>query len=192
MFFNQYKFKDILMRVSVGQNAIAFEEKDIFGNTVSFNSSLNSKVMLSFFRYASCPLCNLRINHLIRHYEKLSRAGLKVIAVFQSPVESITQYVGKQDAPFPIIADPEQNLYKRYGVTGSMLGMLRTSFRVKELSQSFGMGYLPGKIEGTFAMIPADFLINNEFVVERAFYGKDIGDHLPFEEVYTWLGIKGE
>lgn len=180
------------MKISVGQKAFEFEENDIFGNKISFDSSFNGKIMLSFFRYASCPLCNLRMNHLIRNYKKLSDAGLKIVAVFQSPAESIKHYVGKQDAPFPIIADPEQKLYKRYGVTGSMLGMLRSSFRVKDLSQSFGLGYLPGKIEGTFTMVPADFLINDQFVIERAFYGKDVGDHLPFAEIYSWLGINGD
>lgn len=180
------------MKISAGERAFEFEKNDIFGNKISFNSSLSEKIMLSFFRYASCPLCNLRMNHLIRNYKKLSDAGLKVITVFQSPTESIMQYVGKQDAPFPIIADPEQKLYKRYGVTGSILGMLRTSFRVKDLSQSFGLGYLPGKIEGTFTMIPADFLINDKFVIERAFYGNDVGDHLPFAEIYSWLGINDD
>ena len=177
------------MKISAGRKAIAFEKKDIFGETISFSPAINQKVMLSFFRYASCPLCNLRINTLIKRYDELTAAGLSIIAVFQSPVESIRNYVGKQDAPFPIIADPEQELYKLYGVTGSMLGMLKTSFRVKDLSQSFSMGYLPGKIEGTFTMIPADFLVNENFVIDRAFYGKDVGDHLPLTEVYSWLGM---
>lgn len=177
------------MKMSAGKKAIAFERKDIFGETISFNPTLHKKVMLSFFRYASCPLCNLRVNTLIKRYNELSAAGLSIIAIFQSPTESIKKYVGKQDAPFPIIADPEQELYKLYGVTGSMLGMLKTSFRVKDLSQSFSMGYLPGKIEGTFTMIPADFLVNEDFVIERAFYGSDVGDHLALSEVYSWLGM---
>jgi len=177
------------MKISAGNKAIAFEKKDIFGDTISFNSTLQKKVMLSFFRYASCPLCNLRVNSLIQRYHELNAAGLSIIAVFQSPVESIQKYVGRQDAPFPIIADPEQELYKLYGVTGSMLGMLKTSFRVKDLSQSFSKGYLPGKIEGTFTMIPADFLVNENFIIDKAFYGKDVGDHLALSEIYSWLGM---
>lgn len=178
------------MKISAGHKAFAFERNDIFGNKIHFDESLKQKTMLSFFRYASCPLCNLRVNNLIRNYDTLTQAGLRIIAVFQSPAESIKQYVGKQDAPFPIIADPNQELYKLYGVTSSMLGMLRTSFRVKDLSQSFSLGYLPGKIEGSFAMIPADFLVNENFVIETAFYGKDVGDHLALPEIYSWLGIQ--
>ena len=47
----------------------------------------------------------------------------------------------------------------------------------------FGKGYLPNKIEGSMTTMPADFLIDAAGVIRRAYYGKDEGDHLPFEEV---------
>jgi peroxiredoxin Q/BCP len=180
------------MRLSAGQKALAFDTTDIFGKKIALNETLHQKILLSFFRYASCPLCNLRVNHLIRNFEKMSASGLTVIAIFQSPIESIRTYVGKQDAPFQIIADPHQLLYKKYGVTGSMLGMLKSSLRIKDISQSFSLGFLPGKIEGSFTMVPADFLIDKNFVINTAFYGKDLGDHLPFDNIDSWLDTQAK
>ena len=50
------------------------------------------KVMLSFYRYAACPLCNLRVNDLINHYPDFNNKGLEMIAIFQSPTKSILKF----------------------------------------------------------------------------------------------------
>ena len=36
-------------------------------------------------------------------------------------------------------------------------------------------------------MVPADFLIDPDLTVQVAYYGSDIGDHLPIEKIYEWL-----
>ena len=35
-------------------------------------------------------------------------------------------------------------------------------------------------------IVPADFMINEEFIVDKAYYGKDFGDHIPIENVLEW------
>ena len=42
-------------------------------------------------------------------------------------------------------------------------------------------------MEGIKSMVPADFLIGPDLTVEVAYYGGDIGDHLPIENIYQWL-----
>jgi hypothetical protein len=36
-------------------------------------------------------------------------------------------------------------------------------------------------------MVPADFLIGPDLTVQVAYYGNDIGDHLPLEKINEWL-----
>ena len=117
------------MRIQAGQPAKKFEVEDIFGNKISLNDFKDKKLLLAFFRYASCPLCNLRVHQLIKHYPTFENKGLHLLAFFQSPVESIRKYVGKQDAPFSIIADPNHDVYRQYGVEKSWTGFLKGSFR---------------------------------------------------------------
>lgn len=38
-------------------------------------------------------------------------------------------------------------------------------------------------------VLPADFLIGPDLVIQTAYYGKDIGDHLPLEEIYRFVGM---
>ncbi len=48
-------------------------------------------------------------------------------------------------------------------------------------------GFLPGKMEGEKAMIPADFLIGPDLIAEKVYYGNDIGDHMPIRDIEAWL-----
>ena len=143
--------------------------------------------MLSFYRYASCPLCNLRIAQLIAQYPYLKEQGLHLVAFFQSPRQSILETVTKQDLPFPIVADPECAIYKLYGVESSLLGLLKGLLRLSEFWMAMKKGFLSVASDGDRTLIPADFLVAPDLVVERAYYGKDIGDHLPLEEIEAWL-----
>lgn len=40
-----------------------------------------------------------------------------------------------------------------------------------------------GKREGELARIPADFFVDEFGIIRKAYYGKNIGDHLPFEDI---------
>lgn len=141
---------------------------------------------LSFFRYASCPVCNLRVQKLIKNYASFSEKGLKIVAVFQSSSETIARYVGKQSAPFPIIADPEMRLYQLYGVESRWSGLFSVRV-IRAALAAFGQGFAPGRMDGPLHRVPGDFLLTPEGRVAVAHYGRDIDDHLSLEVINAWL-----
>ncbi len=173
------------MRIEEGSTAVNFTVEDIFGNKISMSDYKDKKLLLSFFRYASCPLCNLRIAQLIQNYDSLTSKGLHIIAFFQSPKESILEYVGKQDSPFPIIPDPGRQVYKLYGVESSKLGYIRGGVSYTMLT-ALKAGFKPGRKEGIKELLPADFLIEN-LTIKRAFYAKQIAEHIPLEQIWPFL-----
>jgi thioredoxin-dependent peroxiredoxin len=178
-----------VMKIQNGEPAKDFQVEDLFGKQITLGDFKGKKMMLSFYRYASCPLCNLRVHQLIQRYPDLHEKGLEMVAFFQSPPETIYRYVGKQDAPFSIVPDPDREVYKLYGVEGSLAGFLKASLKVGDLISAVRKGFLPGRIDGETTMVPADFLIGPALVVEKAYYGKDIGDHMPIQEIEAWLGV---
>jgi len=99
------------MKLTIGQMAPDFSTEDVFGHPISLRDYAGKRVLLSFFRNGACAMYNLQVHRLIQKYPDYHAQGLDIIAVFESPRESILQYVGKQDAPFPIIADPTASLY---------------------------------------------------------------------------------
>lgn len=143
-------------------------------------------VLLSFYRYASCPVCNLRVHSIIESFPQWSEQGLAVVGVFQSTKESIAQYVGRQDAPFPIVPDPDMVLYKRFGVESKWRGLMSINV-IAAAIQAFGKGFLPGKVEGPMHRTPADFLIDARGRIAVAHYGQDIDDHIPLDTIAQWL-----
>ena len=177
------------MKIKTGQPAKDFKAEDLLGNTVALQDFKGKRLMLSFYRYAACPFCNLRVHRLIQQHASLVERGLRLVAVFKSPRDSILKYAGKQNAPFPTIADPKRILYRLYGIDSSWTGFIRGALRMSSVTSALMKGFWPGKMEGIKSKVPADFLISPDLTVEVAYYGSDIGDHLPIEKIYQWLDI---
>jgi len=176
------------MKLVAGQKAPLFVTKDIFGNNVDLNKFQNQKILLSFFRYAECPLCNLQISKIIRHKDLFEKKGIKVIVVFESPAESLRLSIANRHGfDFSIIADTNRELYKLYKVHPSWVKTLRM-ISVKGFQHVFEAmkkGYKAvGKVEGTLHQIPADFLIGYENKIEIAQYGNSVIDHFSLEKLF--------
>ena len=179
------------MKLQSPQPAKDFQVTDIHGVPIALSDYAGKKLMISFYRYASCPLCNLRVHELIKRFPEFQTKGLHMLAFFQSPSARIQQYVGKQNVPFPLIADPMQLVYRRYGVGASWVGFGKALFKLPRVFDAVvKKRFLPGSMEGDPAMIPADFLIGPDLIVHHAFYGKDISDHIPIPEIENFLATQ--
>ncbi len=107
------------MQLQTGKIAPSFQTQDIFEQPITIGSPSQHWTLISFLRNGACALCNLRIHTMIGHYQEFKNLGLEVIAIFESPTESIRQNVTKQNVPFTLIGDPEAKLYELYGVQTS-------------------------------------------------------------------------
>lgn len=173
------------LRLKPGEKAPAFKTQDWQGNRIAPYGTHPGTILLSFFRYASCPLCNLRVRELITNYERFIENGVRIQAVFQSSAERIAHYVGTQSPPFPLIPDPDLKLYRLYGVESSWRGFARAwTLGIPQVYRAVvANGFLPGTMENDIHRIPADFLIAPDGKLLDVYYGRDIGDHIPLDRV---------
>lgn len=173
------------MRLKAGERAPAFRVQTTAGEVFDLNTPRKKPLLLAFFRYASCPLCNLRVHELIQNHKALSEVA-DIVLVFQSPTEKIEAYVGRQSVPYPIIPDPERRLYALYKVEASWGAFFKAwSFKAARVFRALVTHrFRPGSVEGEIHRVPADFLIDENNTIRTAFYGKDIGDHLPLTQIY--------
>jgi len=165
---------------------IDFGSYDYLGNKINLADYRGEKILLSFFRGASCPFCNLRIRQLIMQYHEFEKKNIEIIALFAATAEEISKYAGKQSAPFPIIPDPDLDLYVKYGIEESFSGMFKVMLKPGELLKVMTSGFFNVKTIHKKPILPADFLIDENQVIYRVYYGKDYGDHVPIEDVLTW------
>jgi len=175
-------------RLKPGDSAPKFDVKDLSGNRLTLEDYRGKKLLLCFFRFASCPYCNLRVHDLIQRIPELRSQGLYVVAVFQSPAKTIQKYVGKQQPPFPIIPDQNGVLYESYKLETSWKGiLLALLFRFGDMMRALMMGFRPGSIDGHLGQLPGEFLIGEELTILEAYYGNDVGDYLPFDIIESYL-----
>ncbi len=171
------------MRLTSGVKAKNIRLPAIDGSTFDFESVKGKPFMLSFLRFASCPFCNLRVNELVKRFEEFGN-DFTIIAVFDSSLENLIRHTEGHKAPFFILADEHNKYYREYGVEHSISGVLKGMLlRMPTLFKAMFKGYIPTTIKGSITTMPADFLIDRGGIIQVAYYGKDEGDHLPFDKV---------
>jgi len=177
------------MRLNTSQLAAPFSAETVEGQTISLAQFAGKPLLLMFMRYASCPMCNLRLHDFARQYAPLHQRGLEVVVFFHSSAVSIRAHAGGRHYPFPLVADPDLRVYRAYGVETSwlrfLLSMAKPSFYVdwvRSLRYRFW-----GGVARQMAKMPADFLIGPDGRIASAHYGSDIGDHIPLSEIDAFL-----
>lgn len=171
------------MKQKTGDKAPFIQLPSIDGTMFDSRSLDGKPYMVSFFRFASCPFCNMRIHELVKRYDELGD-NFNIIAIFDSPLTNLIEHTEGHKALFSIIADAENIYYKSYNIERSAVGVFRGMiFRMPTLLKGLFKGYLPLVFKGNLFTMPADFLIDKNGVIQNAYYGKDEGDHLAFEEV---------
>ena len=169
------------MRLKAGDKLTNINLPAIDGTIFDSDSVKGKPVMLSFFRFASCPFCNLRVNELVQRFEEFGDE-FTIIAIFDSPLDNLTRHTARHEAPFPILADESNQYYKEYSIEHSIIGVLKGMFfRMPKMFKGMFKGYVPLVFKGSLTTMPADFLIDRDGVIQTAYYGKDEGDHLPFD-----------
>ncbi len=174
------------MRIKSGTQAPIVELPQLDGSIFSTASLEGRPYLLSFYRFAGCPFCNLRMHQLVQRYGELGD-DFELVAVFDSPLDNLQEHTSRHDAPFPVLADAENTYYRAFGIEKSVLGVLKGMiFRFPTLMKGMAKGYVPLKIKGSMITMPADFLVRPDGVVQYAHYGQDEGDHMPFDDVVSF------
>jgi peroxiredoxin len=174
-----------MMRLTAPAPAPLLKLVDIDGQSIAVGGR-GRRTLLSFFRDAACPFCNLRIYELTAHHRALSSLGLDVIAVFQSTPADVRRFVARQPRPFRLVADPHGETHDVYGLEHSLWRKLKAVVtRVPALLRGLRIVGLAGL--RTNNRMPADFLIDEHGRLAEAWYGSDAGDRIPFERIELFL-----
>jgi len=85
---------------------------------------------------------------------------------------------------FPLFLIRKLDLYRKYHVESSWIKYILGAFT---FIKAVFHGFIPGKMEGDKAIVPADFLINEDGTIHTAYYGNNIGDHIPIELINEFI-----
>ncbi len=171
------------MKLQVGMKAPEFSGETLEGHQISLEALRGKNLLLKFYRYATCPVCNLHVQGFVKEHEALAKAGLTTVMVFHSTRDYSEENFGTK-APFDIVADPEKQIFRDYGVEASWRGLFSLAV-IRDYAKAIVKGFfslpLLGNAGGDKGQ-PADFLIDGEGVIRYAHYGKHFSDSTTASE----------
>ncbi len=144
--------------------------------------SPHSLVQMQLRRFAACPICNLHVREVARRHDEIAAAGITEVVVFHSDADEMRRY--QDDLPFAAVADPEQTLYREFGVQSSVRSILnprawRAGARGVRLTGVWG----PISARENHLSQPADFLIASDGSVLARKYGAHADDQWTVDEL---------
>ncbi|MFL2642739.1 MAG: redoxin domain-containing protein [Dehalococcoidia bacterium] len=75
------------MKIKIGDKLENIKLKSISGEDFELGKTKGKKILLSFYRFAACPMCNLRINELMKSYDSFGKNFMHV-AIFDSKIDN--------------------------------------------------------------------------------------------------------
>jgi peroxiredoxin len=167
--------------IALGEQAPDFRLSNDAGEEVWLKQRLQSgPVVVSFFRGAWCPICNLQLRALHRALLAIREAGGSVIGVHPD----LARFGEAEDLPgFDIVCDPDQSVIRAY----------RLQFTVPEQVQQIYTSTINTDIsrhnaDGSWRLpVPGTFVIDQEGLVRRRHVTADFTRRMEPEEVVKAL-----
>ncbi|MBI3511976.1 MAG: thioredoxin-dependent thiol peroxidase [Bacteroidetes bacterium] len=108
-------------------------------NTFDKKIASGKKIVLYFYPEDNTPGCTAQACSLRDNYSLLLKQGFYVIGVSANTVKKHQNFIKKYELPFPLIADTEKKLIKKFDVWGKKQfmgriydGIVRTTFIIDE------------------------------------------------------------
>lgn len=174
-------------RLEVGQTVDAFTVDTIAHGTQRVPA--DGLVHLQFRRFAGCPVCNLHLRSFARSIDAIHAAGVRTIAFFHSPAESMRPYQG--DLPFATVADPERRFYRAFRVEQATFAVAHPKVMLSAMRGLFTAPSNPFAGGGGQTGLPADFLLSPGGRLLAVHYGEHAADHWEVEELLRLASSHG-
>lgn len=179
------------MRLEPGSPAPRFIGQSIAGRRVSLDQLRGRPLLLKFYRFATCPVCNLHMHRFIQEYDAVAAAGLTTIVFYHSPADKLAE-TQREAAPFDLVPDPKKRIFEAYGVEHGLRGLLSPTV-MRDYLNALAAGYPPGLLtsDGGITVNPADFIVDESGRVAMARYGKHYADSLDATDVVSaWRALR--
>jgi peroxiredoxin len=177
-------------KARVGDTLPTLELAATSGRPVTIPDPAGDFVHLQLRRFAGCPICNLHLRSIVMRHDEIRSHGIREVVVFHSTAAELTKY--ESELPFPLIADPERELYRRLGVERGPSALLKaralramiagqTAALVRRSAMRGPLG--PITPTGGLLGLPADFLIAPDGRLAALKYGKHAYDQWTVDEL---------
>ncbi|MEV0371185.1 peroxiredoxin-like family protein [Streptomyces sp. NPDC050636] len=169
--------------LDVGASAPGFSLPSADGRTVTLDGLLaDGPVVLTFYRGAWCPFCNIALRALQQHHAEITARGAQLVAVSpQIPDESLT-LSEKHELAFDVLSDVGSDTAKQYGLSFDLPADLAAVYD----SFGFDLQRVNGGHPHTLPL-PATYVIDRTATIRWAFVDTDYTARAEPADILTAL-----
>lgn len=121
--------------LKVGDQLPSFEGINQDETTVKSSDFAGKKLVVFFYPKASTPGCTAEVCNLRDNYSVLQEQGYQLLGVSADNAKRQKNFIEKNNLPFDLIADTEQDVINKFGVWQlkkfmgrEFMGIVRTTF----------------------------------------------------------------
>jgi len=127
------------------------------------------------------------VAQLRRNKKKFEKAGARVVLVGMGTPSESAEFAAKFNIPFPIIADPQKKLYRKFKLKQmSTLGFFSPSVALKGVVAIVG-GHGIGMPQGDIRQLAGVFIINTAGQIIFSHFSNNPADHPDAETIISAL-----
>lgn len=173
--------------IEAGEPAPSFALPDARGQLVSLDERLQAgPVVLSFYRGAWCPVCNMEMQALQQALPDITAAGASLIAISPQAPDASRDFVAKLDLGFDVLSDADQAVIRAYRLQFELPEALHETYR------GFGMAVDEHNADGTWNLpVPATFVLDAAGLVRSRHVDPDYRQRMPAEDILAALRDMG-
>jgi peroxiredoxin Q/BCP len=102
--------------MQIGDTVEDFTLPDQDGNDVRLSQFAGKPVVLFFYPKADTPGCTIEACGFRDQFQKLQESGVVVLGISRDTVKAQKKFQTKYELPYPLLADADQTICKRFGV----------------------------------------------------------------------------
>ncbi len=171
--------------LSKGDDFPAFTLPNANNKALIFNDLINKgPLVISFYRGAWCPYCNLELNALQQRQSDITAAGGQLIAISPQVPNKSSDQVSKSQLTFEVLSDAGNKLAKQCGLVFTLPELLRPVYEAWQLD-------IPGhNADNSFELpMPATYIIGTDGIVHHAFVDMDYTRRLEPDVIIEQLTL---
>jgi len=169
--------------LNVGDKAPDFTLGDPDGKQVRLSDLLkNGPVVLTWYRGAWCPYCNIALASLTSHNDDFQKLGATLVALTPELPDTNSETVKEQGLPFEVLSDIDHKVADQYGLVFKLNDATR-----KRYQEKFKLVERSGEKAADRLPLPATYVIGTDGVIRYAFLDADYRRRAEPEEIIAAL-----
>lgn len=173
--------------IEEGEAAPSFALPDAGGKVVRLDDRLaEGPVVVSFYRGAWCPVCNMELQGLQQALPDIKAAGASLIAISPQAPDASRAFVERLGLGFDVLSDVDQSVIRAYRLQFELPEVLHETYR------AVGMAVDEHNADRSWNLpVPATFVLDAAGLVRSRHVDPDYRQRMSAEEILAALRTMG-